>query len=140
MSRENLKHAELTERLIQTYFEIYNELGYGFIESIYEQAFVLLLSEKKIPFQQQYSLDVRFRGTILGEFRADLIVSSAVIVELKAAQNIDIGHERQLLNYLKATSLEVGLLFNFGPRAQFRRLIFENERKAMVKAAGQTNS
>jgi GxxExxY protein len=102
MAKQNLKHSELTERLIQIYFEISNELGYGFLESIYEKAFVLLLAERSIPFQQQYPLDVIFRGTPLGEFRADLIVDLKVIIELKATQNIEVAHEKQLLNYLRA--------------------------------------
>ena len=133
MREENHKHWELTERLIGIYFEIYNELGYGFLECIYEEAFTLLLKERQIPFTRQPAFDVRFRGAVLGEFRADLIVDSAVIVELKAAQKIDVAHEKQLLNYLKATTLEVGLIFNFGPSSQFRRIIFDNERKTSFK-------
>ncbi|MBV9072453.1 MAG: GxxExxY protein, partial [Acidobacteria bacterium] len=99
MRDEHLKHAELTEKLIAIYFEIYNELGYGFLECIYEKAFTLLLEERKIPFSRQSTFDVSFRGTVLGEFRADLIVDGAVIVELKAAQKIDLAHEKQVLNY-----------------------------------------
>jgi GxxExxY protein len=135
MPRGNLIHAELTELLIGIYFEVYNELGYGFLESIYEKAFVSLLTERKIAFQQQCLLEVTFRGKVLGEFKADLIIERAVIVELKAVQKLELPHEKQLLNYLKATTLEVGLLFNFGPTSEFRRLVFENERKLRRMAA-----
>ena len=131
MRDEHLKHAELTEKLIAIYFEIYNELGYGFLECIYEKAFTLLLEERKIPFSRQSTFDVSFRGTVLGEFRADLIVDGAVIVELKAAQKIDLAHEKQVLNYV-----EVGLIFNFGPTSQFRRLVFGNERKVNLRVKG----
>ena len=133
MREENHKQWELTERLIGIYFEIYNELGYGFLECIYEEAFTLLLKERQIPFTRQSAFDVKFRGAVLGQFRADLIADSAVIVEFKAAQKIDAAHEKQLLNYLKATTLEVGLIFNFGPSSQFRRIIFDNERKTSFK-------
>jgi len=136
MMATDLKYSELTERLIGIYFEVYRELGYGFLEHIYEKAFVMLLEERSIHFQQQVPLRVTFRGNELGEFRADLIIESVVIVELKAVQKIDLAHEKQILNYLRATNVEVGLIFNFGPSAQFRRIVFENQRKASARAAG----
>lgn len=135
MTQQPFKHAELTERLIGIFFEVYNELGYGFLESVYEQAFVHVLTANNISFQRQHPITVGFRGTTVGEFRADLIVESLVIVEMKAAQKLDMSHEKQLLNYLRSTSLEVGLLFNFGPSAQLRRLAFENERKKLKTIA-----
>lgn len=135
MTRVPLKHADVTERLIGIYFEVYNELGYGFLEAIYEKAFIMLLTERGIAFQQQFPLYVSFRGKQLGEFRADLVVESLVIVEFKAVQSLDTAHEKQLLNYLKATHLEVGLIFNFGPTAQFRRFVLENDRKRTIKVA-----
>lgn len=112
----------------------------GFLEHIYEKAFTILLQERGIRFQQQVPLAVTFRGSELGEFRADMIVESVVIVEFKAAQKLDLAHEKQILNYLKATRLEVGLLFNFGPSAQFRRIVFENQRKAAARAAASQNA
>jgi len=124
-----MKHQDLTEKLIGVFYEVYNELGYGFLESVYQKAYTMVLAEQGIPFEQQPAMCVRFRGVEIGEFRADLIVESLVILEFKAARMIENSHERQLYNYLRATDLEVGLLFNFGPRPVFRRLILENDRK-----------
>ena len=122
MTQQEFKHSEVTERLIGIFFEVCNELGYGFLESVYEQAYIIVLASQGISCQQQCPINVSFRGTNVGEFRADLLVESAVIVEMKAVQKLDLSHEKQLLNYLRATDLEVGLLLNFGPSAQIRRL------------------
>lgn len=124
-----LKHRDLTERLIGIFFAIYNELGHGFLESVYEQAFSVLLAEEGIFFQRQMAVPVWFRGLSIGEFRADLLVDNKVIVGLKSGRAIDTAWEKQLLNYLRATDLEVGILFNFGPRAEFKRYLFDNEKK-----------
>lgn len=124
-----LKHGELTEKLIGMFFSIYNELGHGFLESVYEQAFSIALAENDIFFQRQVAVPVWFHEHKIGEFRADLLVENKVIVELKTGRGVDPAWEKQLLNYLRATGIEVGLLFNFGPEAQFRRYIFENDRK-----------
>lgn len=124
-----LKYGELTEKLIGIFFAIHNELGHGFLESVYEQAFAVLLAENGIFFERQIAVPVWFHRKQIGEFRADLLVDRKVIVELKTGRDIEPGWEKQLLNYLRATDIEVGLLFNFGPNAQFRRYIFENERK-----------
>ena len=93
------------------------------------------MQQSGLKFQEQHPVTVRFRGLEIGEFRADIIVESFVIFELKAVQNIESAHERQLNNYLRGTDIEVGLLFNFGPRAQFRRLIVDNERKLLKATA-----
>jgi GxxExxY protein len=124
-----LKHAELTEKLIGIFFAIHNELGHGFLESVYEQAFSVALAENKIFFQRQIAVPVWFHGQQIGEFRADLLVDQKVLVELKTGRDIEPGWEKQLLNYLRATDIEVGLLFNFGPNAQFKRYAFGNDRK-----------
>ncbi len=124
-----LRHGELTEKIIGIFFSIYNELGHGFLESVYEQAFSIALAENGIFFQRQISVPVWFHGQQIGDFRADLLVEQKVIVELKTGRGIDPAWEKQLLNYLRATEIEVGLLFNFGPEAQFRRYIFENDKK-----------
>lgn len=124
-----LKHGELTERLIGIFFDIYNELGHGFLESVYEQAFAIELAENGVFFQRQIAVPVWYHDQQVGDFRADLLVEGRVIIELKTGRGIDPGWEKQLLNYLRATEIEVGLLFNFGPEAQFRRYIFENDRK-----------
>lgn len=124
-----LKHKELTERLLGIFFSIYNELGHGFLESVYEQAFSVVLAENSIFFERQIAIPVWFRRIQIGEFRADLLVESKVLIELKTGRDIDPAWEKQLLNYLRATDVEVGLLFNFGPTAQFRRYVFENDKK-----------
>lgn len=124
-----LKHRELTEKLIGSFFNLYNELGHGFLESVYEQAFAVVLAENGIFFQRQIAVPVWFHGAQIGEFRADLLVEGKVLIELKTGRDIDAAWEKQLLNYLRATDVEVGLLFNFGPTAQFRRYVFENGRK-----------
>ncbi len=127
--QRGLKHAELTERLIGIFFNLYNEIGHGFLESVYEQAFSLVLAENGIFFERQIAIPVWFHGQKIGEFRADLLVDRKVLIELKTGRDIDSAWEKQLLNYLRATDVEVGLLFNFGPTAQFKRYVFENERK-----------
>ena len=124
------KHQKLTQKIIGVFYEVYNELGHGFLESVYENAMGIALKEAGLSALQQAPVTVRFRGRMIGDFRADLLVENAVIVELKAAKAIDGAHEAQLLNYLKATEVEVGLLMNFGPKPEFKRFVFDNERKA----------
>ena len=124
-----LIHSELSEKVIGIFYEVYNELGHGFLESVYEQAMAIALAEREIFFQRQMGIPVWFREHQIGDFRADLLVENKLIVELKAGRAIETAWEKQLLNYLRATQMEVGLLLNFGPAAQFRRLVFENERK-----------
>jgi GxxExxY protein len=130
-----MKHEALTQQLIGLFYDVYNELGHGFLESVYQKSYTLALQQAGLRVEQQFPVKVSFRGLEVGEFRADLLVESLVVVELKALQALESAHERQLTNYLKATNVEVGLLFNFGPRAQFRRLIFDNERKLARAAA-----
>lgn len=124
-----LKHRDLAEKLIRLFFSIYNELGHGFLESVYEQAFSVALAENGIFFQRQLALPVYFHGQQVGDFRADLFVDGKVIVELKAGRAIEPSWEKQVLNYLRASDVEVGLLFNFGPKAEFKRYIFEDLKK-----------
>ena len=122
-------HSELTEKVIGIFYEVYNELGHGFLESVYEQALSIALAERGIFFQRQMAIPVWFRGHQIGDFRADLLVDNKLILELKVGRAIEAAWEKQLLNYLRATQIEVGLLLNLGPSPQFRRLVFENERK-----------
>jgi GxxExxY protein len=124
-----LKHGDLTEKLIGIFYNVHNELGHGFLESVYEQAFSVSLAENKIFFQRQIAVPVWFHGQQIGEFRSNLLVDEKVLLELKTGREIEPGWEKQLLNYLRATEIEVGLLFNFGPNAQFRRYVFENAKK-----------
>lgn len=129
--QRGLKHRDLTERIIGVFYEVYNELGHGFLESVYEQAMAIAPSDAGLEVTRQFPLSVTFRGHIVGDYRADVVVNRAVILELKAVSGIDPAHEAQLLHYLRATDMEVGLLVNFGPKSQFKRLVFENSRKAI---------
>ena len=130
---KNFKHQELTRKIIGVFYDVYNELGYGFLESVYEEAMAIALRQAGLGVEQQVSLKVKFRGEIVGDFRADLVLERAVILELKAASALDPAHEAQLLNYLRATEVEIGLLLNFGPTPQFKRLAFANTRKGKLQ-------
>ncbi len=133
--QNELKHDALTEKLIGIFYRIYNELGHGFLESVYEQAFSVALADSGIFFQRQIAVPVWSRGQKIGDSRADLLIEEKVIIELKTGRDVDPAWEKQLLNYLRATQIEVGLLFNFGPSAQFKRYVFENERKNPRRSA-----
>ncbi len=122
-------HSELTESIIGTFYEVYNELGHGFLESVYETAMCIALRSKGLTVERQCAVPVWFRGEQIGNFCADLVVNKSVILELKAARTLEPAHIAQLLNYLRATTIEVGLVLNFGPRANVRRLLFTNDRK-----------
>jgi GxxExxY protein len=124
------KHEEVTRVAIGVFFEVYNELGYGFLESVYREAMVIALRAAGLTIEKELSLRVRFRDRVIGEFRIDLLVSGSVILELKAVRSLEASHEAQLLNYLRASVLEVGLLLNFGPKPQVKRLAFSNWRKS----------
>jgi GxxExxY protein len=124
-----LLHEELTGKIIGIFYDVYNELGHGFLESVYQKAMYVALQAEGFTVEQQHTIAVQFRGVQVGEFFADLLVNDVVILELKVARTIDSSHEAQLLHYLKATDCEIGLLLNFGDRPQFRRLIFDNHKK-----------
>ena len=123
------KHSALTEQVIAVFYEVYNELGFGFLERIYEEALVIALREHGISCEQQVAIPVWFRDRQIGVYDADVVVSEVVLLELKACKGLEPAHEAQLLHYLRSTNIEVGLLLNFGPRPQVRRLAFDNERK-----------
>ncbi len=124
-----LKHASITDAIIGSFYEVYNEMGQGFLESVYREALAFVLAAKGLWVEQEKAVTVSFRGRTVGIFRTDLLVNNSVIVELKCARALDSAHEAQLLNYLKATQFEVGLLLNFGNRPQFRRMLLDNARK-----------
>jgi GxxExxY protein len=128
-SGSQLKHAELTEAIIGVFYNVYNELGFGFLESIYRKSLHLALQENRLSVAAEVPVPVFFRSVNVGDFRADLVVNNCILLELKAAETLIVAREAQLLNYLRATSLEVGLILNFGPKAQVRRLLFDNDRK-----------
>ena len=126
---DDFKHGDLTEKVIGVFFDVYNELGFGFLESVYHRALLIAIAEAGLKAETSVALPVFFRGHVVGEFVADILVESVVILELKAADALVSPHDSQLLNYLKATDCEVGLLLNFGPKPKFKRLAFANERK-----------
>ncbi len=127
--RGDLRRGEITEKIIGVFFEVYNELGFGFLESVYHKAMLHALVDAGLRAETQVYLPVFFRGHLVGDFFADIFVERAVILELKAADELDPAHNSQLLNYLKASPAEVGMLLNFGPKPRFNRLVFDNERK-----------
>jgi GxxExxY protein len=122
-------HAEVTDKIIKAFFHVYNTLGYGFLEKVYENALVVTLRKSGLHVVAQHPIKVYFEGEQVGEYFADLFVVERVIVEIKAGASLCEAHEAQLLNYLKATDIEVGLLLNFGPKAQFKRKFFTNDKK-----------
>lgn len=124
-----LLHEELTNSIIKTFYEVYNELGYGFLEKVYQNSLFLELKNKGLKVEAQKRIAVFYKGIEVGEYFADLIVEDTIILELKAADYIVKDFENQILNYLRATDCEVGLLLNFGRKPEFKRKIFENDRK-----------
>ncbi|MBL8867102.1 MAG: GxxExxY protein [Planctomycetia bacterium] len=134
---EEYPHAELTGRVIGVFYDVYNELEFGFAEEVYHQAMVLALREAGFKIESKAKIPVYFRGRPIANYEADILVEGLVILELKATNALDPAHEAQLLNYLRATDMELGLLLNFGSKPVVRRRIFDNERK---RSRGQPDS
>jgi GxxExxY protein len=129
---ESLLHKDITEEIISAYYYVYNELGYGFLEKVYENAMLIELKSRGFKVESQKIIKVYFKDTIVGEYFADIVVNDKIIIELKSCESLASEHEVQLFNYLKATEIEVGLLFNFGKRAAFKRKIFTNDNKKIT--------
>ena len=125
----HLLHNELTSLILKTFYEVYNELGYGFLEKVYQNALLIELKNKGLEVTSNEKIKVYYKGENVGDYYADIIVNNTVILELKAAECIVEAFENQLLNYLRGTDCEVGLLLNFGKKPEFRRKVFENKRK-----------
>lgn len=123
------KHWDLCHDIIQVYYSVYNELCFGFLEIVYEEAMEMALTQAGFRTARQVDTPIWFRGRRIGKYKADLIVNGIVLLELKATQALGREHEAQVLNYLRATDIEVALLVNFGPKPAFKRLVFENQRK-----------
>src|ERR1700734_3094963 len=121
MNADNLKYSDITEKIIKAYYKVYNTLGYGFPEKVYENAMFLELVNMGLVVEKQKGIKVQYDGREVGEYYADIVVDDSVIVELKAAEALCEEHEYQLINYLKATDIEVGLLLNFGKEPEFKR-------------------
>jgi GxxExxY protein len=121
-----LLHKDITDKIIKAYYNVYNSLGYGFLEKVYENAMLIELRKLGLNVQKQVPIKVFYDEQLVGQYFADIIVEETIIVELKATEGLREEHEFQLINYLKATELEIGLLMNFGKTPQFKRKIFTN--------------
>jgi len=122
-------HKELSKAILKVFYEVYNELGYGFLENVYQNAMYLGLKSQGFIVEAQKQIKVYYKNELVGNFIADLLVEDKVIVELKACDTLVKAHYAQTLNYLKATNIEIGLLLNFGEKPEIKRLIFTNNRK-----------
>jgi GxxExxY protein len=129
MKQNDLLLKDLTDQIIRVFYNVYNELGFGFLEKVYQNSLYLELISQGFNIEPQKQIRVYYKGKQVGEYYADMIVNGQVILELKTAEGIAVEHEAQLINYLKATEIEVGLLLNFGVTPQFKRKIFTNDRK-----------
>lgn len=129
-----LKHSDLTDQILSAFYAVYNVLGYGFAERVYHEAMAIELRRLGMAVASEKPLPVHYRGILVGDFAADLVVDDAVLLELKAVRQIADEHRAQILNYLRASRYEVGLLLNFGPQAQFERKVFDNEHKGQSAA------
>ncbi len=125
-----MKHENVTERIIAAFYKVYNVLGWGFLEKVYQGAMAIELRKHGLNIKPLQKIDVFYDGICVGEYIADFLIEDCVIVELKAAEAIAPAHEAQLINYLKATNIDVGLFLNFGPKPQFRRKVYETARLA----------
>lgn len=122
-------HKDLTGKIIHSFYKVYNQLGYGFLEKVYEKAMTIELQYQGLSCIAQYPIQVSYRDVRIGDYFADLYVADSVILELKATEYISLEHELQLINYLRATDVEVGLLLNFGRKPEFKRKIYSNTNK-----------
>lgn len=122
-------HGDLTDKIISAFYKVYNTLGYGFLEKVYENALIMELEKLGLAVLPQQNIKVYYEGREVGDYYADILVNNTVIIELKAAEGLRDEHKAQLINYLKATDKEIGLLLNFGHKPEFKRVIFTNDRK-----------
>jgi GxxExxY protein len=131
MARDDLLHGQLTDRIIGVFFQVHRELGPGFVESVYSKAMEIALTDAGLRVEREVPILVYFRGQLVGSFRADMIVESLVLLELKVGERLDPNCETQTLNYLRATRLELALILHFGPKPKFKRLILTNDQKLL---------
>jgi len=136
----DLLFREETEGIIAAFYEVYNGLGYGFLERVYQNALFQELKRRGFSCEAQKHIEVYFKGCKVGDYYADILVNQSIILELKAAESLCREHELQLINYLKSTEIEVGLLLNFGERPQFKRKVFANERKINLRSSAESAS
>lgn len=130
---KNYPHQELTKSIIGIYYNVYNELGYGFLEKVYHRAMIVELNKNGYEVEHEKKIEVFYKNEVVGTYIPDLIINKSVILELKCVEYLIEAHENQLINYLKATECEVGLVLNFGEDPQFKRKIFTNDLKKRNK-------
>lgn len=123
------KHADLTDKVLKAFFKVYNMLGCGFAERVYQNALAIELKKSGLQVETQQGITVYYEGDVVGDYITDMVVNGVVMLELKAVRTLTEDHEAQILNYLKATPVEVGLLLNFGEKPEYRRKILDNDRK-----------
>lgn len=128
-----MKHEEITEKIIQAFYKVYNALGFGFLEKVYLNAMYIELIAMGFNVEKEKRVLVYYLGNVVGDYQADLIVENIIVVELKANNILVEDNEHQLVNYLKATTIEIGLLLNFGKKPEIKRKIFDNDKKKMLK-------
>lgn len=133
MARSALIQEKVSREVLGAFYTVYNELGFGFLEAVYARALEIELLARGLAVAREVPVDVRYGSDIVGCYRADVVVESAVLVEIKAGRLLDPEAERQLLNYLRGSTIEVGLLLHFGPKPVFRRMIFTNDYAAALK-------
>jgi len=127
---DNFKHSDITNVIIKAYYNVYNKLGFGFLEKVYENSMMIELKKLGLKCYKQVPIKVYYDNETVGDYYADIVVENVVIIELKAAKSLCEEHEIQLVNYLKATDVEVGLLLNFGKGTEFKRKVLTNEYKS----------
>ena|SRR5687767_1719091 len=131
MAINTLLQANVTDKIIGAFFTVYNKLGFGFLESVYSNAMTIELGKRLLAVRREVPVEVIYKGVGVGTFRVDMLVADAVLVEVKATETLSDADERQLLNYLRATSIEVGMLLHFGPKAKYRRFVYSNTSKQL---------
>ena len=132
MENANFLQSELSEQIISAFYHVYNTLGYGFPEKVYENSLAITLRKRGFTVEQQQPVLVHFEGIEVGHYFADLVVNDKFIIELKSVEEIHSRHEIQLVNYLRATAVEVGLVLNFGEKPEIKRRVFTNDRKTFL--------
>lgn len=130
---DNFKHKLITQKILKAYYNVYNSLGFGFLEKVYERALLVELQEVGLNSEPQKQINVYYKNKLVGNYFADIVVEEKVIIELKANEFLSSCHSSQLYNYLKSTEIEVGLILNFGEKPEFKRIVFTNERKVNLK-------
>ncbi|MEO8405950.1 MAG: GxxExxY protein [Chitinophagaceae bacterium] len=127
-----MKHADITDQVLNAFYKVYNTLGYGFLEKVYENALYIELIKINLKAERQKKVLVHYDSIVVGDYCTDLIVQDVVICELKAKESLTEADEHQLLNYLRATNVEVGLLLNFGKKPEVKRKIYANNKKSWL--------